>query len=404
MDDLSSRSNGVLVIGASAAGLSSVKEFRQLDNTSPVTIISEESYRPYYRPMLTEYIGDTKVLDKPNFYLQNEVWFAEKKINLVNGDRVTGIDLSSKRVKTASGRVFEYFKLIFACGSSCIVPDKSLKKKNNVYTIRNLDDAKRLVSNLDAAKKIAIIGGGLLGLEAAYSLSKHGHFVSVIEISDRILPKQLDADGSMILEKIIRKFNINLIFKTAVKAVLGEQIAEALLFESGEELAIDILIYSIGVKPNAELAKEAGIEIGRGIVVNERMETSVRDVYACGDAAEFNGNIPALWMPAIKQGRVAGINASGGNAVYKDEVYPALLNSFATRVYSIGNVNSSNDEGIERISAINASGTDNYKKLYFADDRLSGFILIGDIKDSKKLSDALISGADYNAIKKELPL
>lgn len=159
-----------------------------------------------------------------------------------------------------------------------------------------------------------------------------------------------------------------------------------------------MIIISIGVRPNVDLAKQCGIQVNRAIVVNERMETSIPGIYACGDVAEFNGKSIALWMPAMRQGKVAGSNAAGKPAQFVDEVYPAILNSFGTRIFSVGDLCLERKEGEYRTHFVKDAGKGNYKKMFFVDDKLAGFILIGDISESQKLTGAIKAGTPFSNI------
>lgn len=388
-------SDSIVIIGASAAGISAAREIRSISNAVPVEVYTEETHMPYYRPFLTEYIGDEAVEKKSNFYLNPEKWYEEKKISLNLGEKIVAIDPSARTIETAGGKKHPYGRLILANGSSPFIPLKEAIGKKNVYSVRTLGDARAVHERAKANVPAIVIGGGLLGLEAAYSLSRNGIPVTVIEVGDRILPRQLDAECSAILQKIISGTGVRLLTGTSVESLTGSDAATGVKLASGEELAAGMIIFSIGVRPNVDLAKGCGLQVNRAVVVNERMETSLPGIYACGDVAEFNGKNIALWMPAMKQGKVAGSNAAGKEAVFADEVYPAILNSFGTRVYSVGDFCHERKEGEYRVHAAGDAGKNSFKKLYFVNDRIVGLILIGDISESQKLTTAIKSGAAY---------
>lgn len=390
----------IVIIGASAAGISAAREIRNIDPAVPVEIFTEETSFPYYRPSLTEYIGDESIEKRSNFYLNPASWYEEKGISLYRGETIVSIDTAKQTVSTASGKTHAFGKLILANGSSPFIPIKEAIGKKNVYSVRTLNDA-RIVNQTAHQKGAAIvIGGGLLGLEAAYSLNKKGIRVTVVEVSDRILPRQLDAECSSILEAIIKRTDVSLLTGKSVESLLGGDVVAGIKLASGEELTAGLIIFSIGVRPNVELAKSCGVAVNRAVVVNERMETSVPGIYSCGDVAEFNGRNIALWMPAMKQGKVAGSNAAGRAAVFIDEVYPAVLNSFETRIYSIGDFCADRGEGEYRVHVSRDADRGHYKKLFFVDNKLVGCILIGDISESQKITSAIKNGSSYNEIVK----
>ncbi|MCU0846636.1 MAG: FAD-dependent oxidoreductase [Spirochaetes bacterium] len=397
-------SNRILVIGASAAGISAVKEIRSINQGVDITMITDEKYNPYYRPYLTEFIGNNRVLEKPNFFLNPDKWFAENRIGLVLGRRVTEINQPGKYLLDEKGEKHEYGKLILACGSRPFVPISGALEKKNVFSVRTLDDAKRTSQYATGIKKAIIIGGGLLGLETANSLMGLGVSVTVVELSDRILPVQLDAECSSIMEGILKKAGTDLVLCESVDSISGGEVATGVILKSGREIGTDMIIFSIGVRSNIDLAKNSGIKTNRAILVNERMETSEPDIYACGDAAEFMGKTIALWMPAVKQGKVAGSNAAGRTASFEQEEYPAVLNAFGTRLYSIGNKCLDEDEDRVKIIRKSDEAKGDFKKLFFLEEILVGAILIGNISDGQKISVGIKGRMKHNDILKMLDL
>ncbi len=391
----------IIIIGASAAGISAAREIRAVDDGIPVSIFTEEMHYPYYRPMLTEYIGDRGVEKRANFLLNPEKWYEEKKVELLLGTKVASIDPAGKSIQTVSGDTHRFGALILANGSSPFVPFKDAAGKKNVHSVRTLDDARAVESQAEHIKNAVVIGGGLLGLEAANSLMNRGIGVTVIEGSDRILPRQLDPQCSAILYDLIVKKNVALMLGKSIEGIAGGETATGVRLASGETVPAEMIVISIGVRPNLDLARQCGVQVNRAVVVNERMETSVPGIYACGDVAEFNGKCISLWMPAMRQGKVAGSNAAGRPAQFADEAYPAVLNSFGTRIFSSGDLCLERKEGEYRTHFAQDEARGSYKKLFFVNERLAGFILIGDIAESQKLNAALKAGTTFSEIVKE---
>jgi NAD(P)H-nitrite reductase large subunit len=208
--------------------------------------------------------------------------------------------------------------------------------------------------------------------------------VTVIEMADRILPRQLDKDASVILEQIVEEAGVNFLKGAGTKEILGDEAVRGILLDNGEIVDADVVIISTGVKANTEIAKDTGIEIKRAIVVNEKMETSVSGIYACGDCAEFEGINYALWSEAIEQGKAAGINAAKGNYIYKTIIPSTTLNAFGTSVFSVGDIGSDPNADYKTYET---KDNETYTKLYFKNDILAGGILIGDTSKTVKLMD-----------------
>ncbi len=383
----------IVIVGASAAGLTAAQEARKVSADAEITLISEEQHLPYHRPSLTELIGDETVEKRANFYLQKEEWFAQQKIRLLRGLKATAVDREKRTVTLSDGTRLPYDRLILAVGSKPFVPMAGVLEKENVFAVRTLDDARKVSKCANAAKSAVIIGGGLLGMEAANALLKKKLAVHIIELADRALPMQLDPEGSQFFGKIIATQGIFFHLSAQTDRIAGEKRATAVTLKSGEDIPADMVIFSIGVRANIELAQTIGLTVNRGIVVNENMETSVPGIYACGDCAEFGRGVQ-LWMPAVKQGTVAGVNAAGGTAQFKPDDYPAMLKVFGTQVYSVGDVGRDPDPSVYSTLRSDDETSNIYRKLYLRDGKLVGGILIGDIKRAGALSKGIAVALD----------
>lgn len=381
----------ILIIGASAAGISAAKEIRRVNRTARVTLLGEEKHLPYYRPLLTKLVADETIEQSPSFLLAKEEWYHENEITLVTGERAAAIFPSEARIRTESGRTLPFDRLILATGSCPFIPISGALERENVFAIRTIEHAKAVHHRLKGAERVMVIGGGLLGLEMADVLLKMGKRVCIAEMAERILPIQLDSEGSRLLESSIRSSGCTLFLGDYAEFLSGEPLVTAVKLKSGDEIPVDMAIFSIGVRPNTALAVRSGITANRGILVNERMETNFPGIYACGDAAEFRRNI-CLWMPAVRQGTVAGANAASSEAVFADEEYPASLSAFGTTVFSIGDLG--RRESPDHYSELRRLSPDGrvYKKLYFRNDMLAGGILIGDNSKGQSLSRAVRAG------------
>lgn len=388
----------IVIIGASAAGLSAAQEARKVSGDAAITLISEEPHLPYHRPSLTELIGDASVERRPNFLLQPEAWFADQRIGFRRGVRAAAIDRENRQVALESGETLPFDRLILAVGAQPFVPMADALTRENVFAVRTLDDARRVAQCADRSRAAVIIGGGLLGLEAANALLKKKLAVEVVEMADRALPMQLDPEGSRFFERIIAASGVRMRLGAQTERLAGEKRATAVVFRSGEETPADMVIFSVGVRARVDLARSAGLTVNKGIVVNERMETSMPGMYAAGDCAEFGRGVQ-LWMPAVRQGAVAGRNAAGGDATFVAEDAPAVLKVFGTQLYSVGDIGRDPQVRYENFFRIDEK-TGTYQVAYGREGRLIGGILIGDIRRAGALSKAIQQGAAFAGAEK----
>lgn len=384
----------ILIIGGGAAADSAARSARAANPGASITMLSAEAFRPYYRPILSDLLIDPTAQDKPNFYLHPESWYFDNHIELKLSEKALSINAHERSVRTSRG-VYTYDRLILANGSFPFVPlpEEEWKDKPGVFTLRSLSDAVSIMEVLPYAKSAIVIGGGVLGLEAADALSERGLAVSIVEFMPRILPLQLDRAGSAYLESVITARGVKLYTGQSATGLLTENAIHTVTLSGGMKLSADLVLFSVGTRPDLTLARSAGLDCGRGITVNERMETSVEYIYACGDTAEYKGRCGMLWMPALAQGKTAGVNAAGGNAVFTADTAPTLLNAFGAQVYSAGDTGKDGDAryGYEGMPA--ASGNV-YKKLVFFEGRLCGAMLINALALSVKTLAAVKAGVE----------
>ncbi len=364
----------ILIIGASGAGMGAAVEIRKRNQVSDLTIVSKEAVKGYFRPQLSKMLSNDSITVE-SMSIKDDAWFKENNAKLLLDKVVVKIDAENKKVILDNGDELEYTKLIIASGAEVFVPPFKGKEKQGVFTLRYAKDSRDIKEYSKGKKTAAVIGGGVLGLEAANELNNLGLKVTVIEMADRILPRQLDTDASEILEEIVKTANITFKKNVGTKEILGDNRVTGILLDSGETVDADIVIISTGVKANCQIAEGCKMEIKRAIVVNNKMETADKNVYACGDCAEFDGINYALWSEAIEQGKTAGINAVGGKYIYNTIIPSTTLNAYNTSVFSIGDIGSDSDSEYKTFEEKNHK---NYKKLYFKNGILVGGILIGD--------------------------
>lgn len=388
----------ILIIGSGVAAVSAGDGARGKNKSADIEIIGEESCVPYYRTKLTEYLCEDMGMDR--LKIKKDSWYEEKNIKLTAGVRVVSVDTNNKKATLSNGEIRDYDKLILATGAKCFVPPIKNADIDGVFVIRNMEDTEKVKEFAKNCKNAVVIGGGVLGLEAAWGLKLLGIETSVIEMMERILPKQLDEEGSEILEKAIEEAGVKIYKGAVVNSIEGNGKVASVSLKDGQNIPADLVIISAGISPNKELAQSMGLTVGRGIVVNEKMETSVKDIYACGDVAEYNGKVIGLWQVAMEQGKTAGINACEGEAQYKEQIQPLNFDGMNIKLISVGAIGNIGEKS-EFVQEIDTTKK-LYKKLYFDNNKLKGAILIGDVSKGITLIKGVRETEDKNIIMRKL--
>ncbi len=387
-----------VIIGNGIAGITAAEEIRKGDPSSEIVVITKEPYHFYSRIMLINFLAGE--INEDALYLKPEKWYEENSIRVLLGKRVDSLDLEEKGVTLADGRRVGFDRLLIATGGRSFVPPIKGVEKEGVFTLRSLDDAKAIIKYVDQGNiNLILIGGGVLGLEAGNALRKRGCNVTVVEFFPRLLPRQMDPEGAELLKNQMEGMGFRFFLGVRSKEVIGRKAVEGLLLEDGRKVVGDIVIVSAGIRPDLELAKGAGLQTDKGIVVNDKMETSHKDVYAAGDVAEFNGRIYGIWPAAEEQGSVAGINMAGGDAVYTGTIPSNVLKVAGIDLMAIGEIDPEDRYDVVRIEDRESFL---YKKLVFHEDRLIGAILYGDLKERNTLLKAMMEGWSKGRISSEL--
>jgi len=369
----------LIIIGAGAAGLSALKAIREIDSSSEITIVKKESVPPYSLSSLPfNLAGEIKDENMSRF---DDDYFQVMNANVVIG-RANGILTDAKKITLDGGREIAYDKLLIASGSSAIVPRINGLEKEGVHTMGSLSDTYELREAAKYAGKIVVIGAGFVGLEAAIALRKLGKEIVVVEMLERVLPRMLDSDMAAIAQKMLESNGIEVRLGDQVKEVLGDKKATGVMLGKGE-IKCDLVVVGIGVRPNIELVKGTAVKTNMGIVVDDKMQTTVKDVYAAGDIVETRDplsgktRIAAIWPNAIEQGRVAGRNMAGVETHYPGPLSVNVINIFDVPVVALG-LMASDVEGAESL-VVNRGG--NTRKLIIKDDKAIGVQSIGYVRN-----------------------
>ncbi|OGV50470.1 MAG: hypothetical protein A2017_01565 [Lentisphaerae bacterium GWF2_44_16] len=382
-----------VIIGSGAAAIAAAEAIRARNRRASIDIYTRENIMPYYRPLLTK--GLAEKVNSAEYFIKPPHFFEEKKINIHAGSEVSSIDAADKKIVLSDGSSVEFDKLLITAGARCFIPPFQGALLPEVIALREQSDFDSLMKIISGGpKKAVIIGGGLLGLETAYSLFMMKHEVTVLEACPVILPRQLDKDGAAILEASIEE-NSNVILRKNifVDEILGTDKVIGVKTRMNEIIPCDLVIISAGIRSNFELAKNAGLDVDRAVTVNEKMLTSHPDIYAAGDCASFNSRIDGVWETAIEQGKVAGANMTGDDVSYKNKIFGATFNAFGTGLFSIGELGTD-----EKAEYLNVSFKNDLKKIYrkffFKKRILSGGILLGDLSTTASLLHGVVNGFD----------
>lgn len=378
----------IVIVGNGIAGVTAADVIRRHWKSGELHLVGAERHPLYNRMAITKLIyGRTAI---QGLLLMPEKWYDDRGIHTWLNTRVRRIDPAARKVHLATGETLDYDRLILTAGSRSFVPPIEGFAREGCFTLREAEDAMAIREYVQAhdARHAVVAGGGLLGLEAAYALLRMGLQVRVLDRSDQLLSRQLDARASGHLKTYLEGLGLQLGFGKEVAAAQGDTRLRNLRLNDGTTLDCDLLVVAAGIAPNLLLASEAGAQTGRGVQVDERMRSSIEHVYAAGDAAEWRGapgQVPGLWAVAVEQGRIAALNALGGDAVYAPKPVPVALKVAGVDLTSIGRF-----EAAQGDEAIVLEDGSRYRKLVLHEGRVVGALLLG----HPELADAVVAAVD----------
>jgi len=399
-----------VIIGNSAAGVSAAETIRRISPESSITIISEEDYPAYSRCLLPDFLagdigGESLTIRSSNFYSKNSI---ETRL----GKKATALDTDKRQVVLENGESVPYDRLLIATGSVTTFPPLEGIGLPGVFGLRTLGDARKILKAAGAARRVVVVGAGLVGLEAAYALYRRGLEVTVVEKASRIVPQQFDPTASKVLMKDMESEGIRIILNTGIKGIVGRPLWERLfgrkgkgvVLEDGSKLKGELVLVATGARPNTDLVKGTGVRVNRGIVVDDYMQTSVPEIYAAGDVAETvdpvtgQPSLTPIWPNAMVQGRNAGYNMAGCPRKYSALI--GMQNAVEFReVPAIAAGVTLADPGEYEILTEYRPDQNIYKKLVIKDNVLKGIILVGDISGAGILCALIRKKSDISSFK-----
>lgn len=389
----------LVVVGNGMAGVACVEQILKQNHNFEITIFGDETHVNYNRILLSMVLAGEKTAD--DIVLNDLDWYRRNEIRTRLGVRIDNIDRAARIVTDAEGRATPFDKLILATGSSAFIPPIPGVDKKNVYVFRTLDDTRALLERAHKGCKAVVIGGGLLGLEAARGLQLRGCDVSVVHLMETLMERQLDPTGGAYLQRKIESLGIRVLLPKQTQALLGNGRVDGLRFASGEELEADLVVIAAGIKPNVDLARKAGLAVQRGIVVDDRMATSDPNIHAVGECTEHRGQTFGLVAPLMEQGKVLAAAITGNDQVaFTGATSATKLKIMGVEIFSAGSIDESTP-GVETVRYEDPS-LGIYKKLLLKHNRLQGVILVGDVSEERRYMEWLRQETNLTPHRKHL--
>lgn len=381
-----------LIIGNGIAGLSACEEIRKKDSEAKILIVSAEKPSTYWRTRLSDLIS--KDFNDEDLYVKKEPWYSEKHIDERLETAVEKLELENNKAILSNGEEIEYVKCLLATGARPFIPPITNIDSKGVFAIRTVDDLWAFKDYVADKETVVVIGGGILGLEAAYSAMLLGKTVTVIESFDYLLSRQLDRELSALFEKTLNKMGITtLTGKMTSEIITAEGSVKAVKLSDGTEIPADAILVQAGVRSNIEVAVNSGLPTDRGIIVNDSLQTEKENVFAAGDCAQIGDFTIGLWTSSQEMGRIAGHNMTGSDEHYEKPKPFSTLMIGDTKIFSAG-ITSGND-----ITEIKRELDGNIYKIFRQNGQTVGGILWGDIKFQNDIKDAVFYEKDIKDTK-----
>ena len=383
----------LVMIGNGMAGVRCMEEILKRNREAfDITIVGDEPYPNYNRIMLSHVLqGKTEIKD---ININDWKWYEDNDITLFTGEKVTEIDPEEKEIKTDKGSVISYDELIIATGSSAFILPVNGSELEGVIGFRTIQDTECMIETADRYQKAVVIGGGLLGLEAARGLMDRGMEVEVVHLMPSLMEQQLDAPAAKMLKKDLEAQGMKFLMEKQTTEIYGNERVEGIKFSDGTSVECDLVVMAVGIRPNIQLAKHAGLDVNRGIIVDDHMQTSTPSIYAVGECAEHNGITYGLVAPLYEQGTALAAYLTGAKTTgYLGSILSTQLKVAGCDLFSGGKI-AEDDETDAIIVHDQFAGV--YKKVLVANNKVVGVVLYGDASDGTRLFTMLKKETDIS--------
>ena len=377
----------VIVVGNGVAGVTAAVELRELSSSLDITVLGDEPYDFYNRMIINQVM--TEELAIRQLYLMPNDWAETRRIQYRRGVAASWINTDHREVVTQDGEALPYDRLILATGARPFMPDIGGLDLGGSFVMRTIDDAVQVQQHIRRrrCRTAVVIGGGLLGLETAFSLTQLGVRVFVLDLASWPLSRQLDRAAGALVWQMMSDLGIKILPQVEARRVLGERWVEAVELSNGQTLSADVCLVTAGIRPNVALAQSAGLLVRRGVIVDARMRTSDPRIFAAGDVAEYSDRILGLWPAATEQARVAVQNLLGNDYIYPGTTPPTRLKVAGIEMLSAGELGAAQDNGHD--VRIDDGAARQYRRLSLVGGRVRGAILIGHVDLAEPVAAAV---------------
>ena len=382
----------VVIIGAGIAGVSAAQSVREHAPHAEILLISKEEEFPYMRINLTRLLAGE--FAEKNLPLHAEDWYEEHNIELIRGVSAKRLILTEQSVELEDGTIAQFDKLIVATGSHPFIPPIPGAALDRVFTVQTLEDVQRILNVVTPGTNVVCVGGGILGLETAGALAKQQAKVTVLEAFEYLMPMQLNAEGSRVLEQHMSTLNIDVVTNASADCIIGDGKVTGVHLKRGQLLPAEVVVITAGDRANAELLEQAGLTVKKGVLVDNFLRTTHPDIYAVGDVAEHDGVRYGAWSPAMYMGKIAGMNAAGIPTEFGGIPRSHMLKVLGKPMLSIGTISAT--DGSYRM--IEDHADNGYRMFMFRDGRFVGCLLIGKLKLLKAVRKAVQAREDLTEL------
>jgi len=390
-------SEPLVIIGNGMAAARLVEELaKRALGRYAIAVIGDEPRLAYNRVLLSSVLAGEATSQE--IELKSAAWWRDRGVTVTYGCAADAIDLAARHVHLANGLTVPFSKLVFATGSIPVrlaVPGADIP---GVHTFRDSRDVDQLLALGKAKTRVVVVGGGLLGLEAAYGLAKAGAKVTLLHLMESLMERQLDAPAATLLKRLVEDKGIEILLGANTRQIMGGEKVDGVELADGRVIAADAVVFAAGIRPNAMLAKDAGVPVNRGIVVDDRLRTDVESVYALGECAEHRGICYGLVEPAYEQAKVLAAHLAGCPMDYSGSVVATNLKVSGVSVFSAGDFLAAEGDTL----VFNDERRGAYKKLVITNDRLTGAVLVGDTQDALWYLDLIRTAAPIHAIRGDM--
>lgn len=376
------------IIGTGVAAVNAAKAIRDIDKEAQISLFGAEKSLPYNRIKLSKELFSD--LRSEKVLLKKEKWYGMQNIRTYPNTKIVRIITEDHMLLSETGDMISYDKLLICTGAkNRRLPINGVDRRG-VFSIREMHEAEDFKVFIEDKTSVVNIGGGIQGLETAWSILQAGKKVSIVEVAPRLMARQLDEKTSKLLRRKIEEAGVDIYLNASIKEIVGDDKVNGIVLND-QLISCDSVIYSIGVVPNLDLVEDTVIQSNRGIIVNEKMETNIEDVYAAGDVTELNGEVEGLWGRAMDQGKVAGKNMAAVHEMYEKTTPFTVFNAFNMSMFSIGIV----DEGLCDTTIMDEDEDEKYTRIFIKDEKIVGVISL----------EGIVASTPYKmAIEKKIPL